>query len=88
MTIPERLRELIAADGRSLGALADRSGVHRQTLYAWRSGRAIPTPALLSCLLIALGVPADQSDAMLVQAREWQSAYLVRAGRASRRGAP
>jgi hypothetical protein len=32
MTIPERLRELIAADGRSLGALADRSGVHRQTL--------------------------------------------------------
>jgi len=44
----------------SLADLADLSGIHRQTLYKWESGRAVPSLAEFTAVARALGKPLHE----------------------------
>jgi transcriptional regulator with XRE-family HTH domain len=79
MTLTEQLRDLIARDGRSLGAIAARAGVHRQTLYAWRHGTQ-PRPELLAFVLRALDVPEAEAAVMVAEAETQLSELYRRSG--------
>jgi transcriptional regulator with XRE-family HTH domain len=55
--IGQRLRELRAAQGLSLEALAERSGVSRSNISLIERGESSPTAVVLDKLTAALGVP-------------------------------
>ena len=54
--IAQRLRELRSAQGYSLDALAERSGVSRSNISLIERGESSPTAAVLDKLAIGLGV--------------------------------
>src|SRR5205809_1623829 len=55
--IAERVRELRAAHGLSLDALAERSGVSRSMISLIERGESSPTAVVLEKLATGLGVP-------------------------------
>ncbi|MFI7876013.1 helix-turn-helix domain-containing protein [Streptomyces salinarius] len=79
--------ELAAAFSQALEAskysttrLAEKAAVSRTTISDFRAGRRLPTEMALYRIATALGMPEQQRDRLLREARVWRQADQARSG--------